>query len=391
MIFFLLIIAWLLAGGLGLLLTVLGLECLLALVPQRTVASTAEASAAVLIPAHNEAAGIHHTLLNVQSQLAPGDRILLVADNCNDATATAARDAGVEVLERFNTELRGKGFALEAGVRYLEQNPPEVVVILDADCELGPDALQSLVQDCTSAQRPVQARYLMRLPSSPGPETSVSMFAFLVKNWIRPRALHRVQLPVMLTGTGMAFGWKDIQHAPLATDEIVEDLALGLYFTRRGQGPVFCERAHVWSDLPSDSNAAIQQRTRWEHGYLGSILRDVPGIIRDAFRHRRFSLLLLALDLMVPPLALLAIVSILACAILALIALWTDDWGPLLMLVSAGLFSGLGITLAWVRFARDLIPAKVILAIPRYVLSKLNVYKRFVTHRQKEWIRTKRN
>jgi cellulose synthase/poly-beta-1,6-N-acetylglucosamine synthase-like glycosyltransferase len=386
----LLVIAWLLAGGLALLLTVLGLECLLALLPQRTVASNAQSSTAVLIPAHNEAAGIRNTLVGVQSQLASGDRIVVVADNCNDATATVARDAGVEVVERFNSEQRGKGFALDAGVRHLDQSPPEVVVILDADCELGPNALHYLVRACTSAQRPVQARYLMRLPQIPGPEASVSAFAFLVKNWVRPRALFGLKLPVLLTGTGMAFPWQLIRNAPLGSSEIVEDLALGLQFTRLGKGPVFCEQAHVWSDLPNDPNAAIQQRTRWEHGYLGSILRDVPRLLVDGLRTGRPALILVALDLMVPPLALLAIVSAFALVCMFLVALLTQNWGPFLSLLGAGLFAGLGIAVAWYRFARDLIPARVLFSIPGYVLGKLNIYKRFLTNRQKEWVRTKR-
>ena len=387
----LLMIAWVLGAGLALLLTVLGLECFLALLPQRAVVANAHASAAVLIPAHNEAAGIQRTLLNVQSQLALGDRIVVVADNCNDATANVAREAGVEVVERFDTELRGKGFALETGVRYLEQNPPDVVIILDADCEFDPGSVASLVSTVRSTSRPCQARNLVRLPPNPSPEASVSTFAFLVKNWVRPRALRLLKLPVPLNGTGMAIPWTLIREAPLGSNEIVEDLALGLRFAGLGYGPIFCEDAHVWSDQPNDPEVAVQQRTRWEHGYLGSILRDVPGLLVDGLRTGRPALFLVVLDLMVPPLALLAIVSVFVLASLFLIALLTQHWGPFFVLLAAGLFAGLGVAIAWYRFARDLIPGAVLFSIPGYVMGKLNIYKRFVTNRQKEWVRTKRD
>src|ERR1700722_10861091 len=78
--------------------------------------SEANRSFAVLIPAHNEALGIRDTIESVSGQLAASGRILVVADNCSDATAQIARDSGAEVLERTNATERGKGFALQAGL-----------------------------------------------------------------------------------------------------------------------------------------------------------------------------------------------------------------------------------------------------------------------------------
>src|SRR5215831_6708425 len=92
---------------------------------------------AVLIPAHNEGAGILPTIRDVQAQLGPHDRILVVADNCTDDTAAIVQGAGVEVIVRADPARRGKGYALEFGVRHLSLNPPDVVVIMDADCRLG--------------------------------------------------------------------------------------------------------------------------------------------------------------------------------------------------------------------------------------------------------------
>jgi cellulose synthase/poly-beta-1,6-N-acetylglucosamine synthase-like glycosyltransferase len=384
-------IAGLVSALLALPLTVLGLQCLLALVRTRSNRVGDRRRLAVLIPAHNEQGVIAATIRLVHQQLADGDRVVVVADNCSDATAEIARGVGAEVTERSNDRLRGKGYALEAGVEYLKNSdPPEVVVILDADCELQPGALDLLAQTCGQTGRPVQARYLMRLPKQPGPEASVSTFAFLVKNWVRPRALQRLGLPVLLTGTGMAFPWKLIVDAPLGSSEIVEDLTLGLHFTRQGLGPIFCEDAHVWSDLPSDPSVAIQQRTRWEHGYLGAILRDVPLLIRDAVLRGKPQLLLTALDLMVPPLALLAILSLAVAGGLLFFGLMSGHWGPLLLLLSAGAFAGLGVCVAWLRFGRELVPWNVVVQIPRYVFAKLGVYGRFVGKRQTEWVRTRR-
>jgi cellulose synthase/poly-beta-1,6-N-acetylglucosamine synthase-like glycosyltransferase len=385
------LLAWLVAAGLALLLVVLGLECLLALVPQRPTIASNTASSVVLIPAHNEALGIAGTLELLKPEIGPNDRILVVADNCNDATASIAREHGVEVLDRFHDTNRGKGFALEAGVRYLEaHSPPDVVVILDADCQFETGSLATLVSMCASIQRPVQARNLVRLLNDAGPEATVSVFAFLVKNWVRPRALNMLGIPSALTGTGMAIPWNQIADAPLASGEIVEDLALGHHFVRLGLAPVYCESAHVWSDQPNDAKVAVTQRTRWEHGYLSSILRDVPDLLATALRQMRPSLLVVALDLMIPPLALLGLISLFAAALLFLFGLWFGNWVPLATLLGAGVIAVVGITVAWLQFGRELIPGKVLFAIPGYVLSKLNIYKRFITQRQKEWVRTER-
>ena len=93
---------------------------------------------AVLMPAHDEAGGIEPAIRAVLAQLAAGDRLLVVADNCSDATAAVARAAGAEVIERSDRVRRGKGYALDHGVRWLEQAPPAAVVILDADCIAAP-------------------------------------------------------------------------------------------------------------------------------------------------------------------------------------------------------------------------------------------------------------
>jgi cellulose synthase/poly-beta-1,6-N-acetylglucosamine synthase-like glycosyltransferase len=93
----------------------------------------------VLVPAHNESRGLLPTLANIQSQFQPGDLLLVVADNCTDDTATLARTVGAEVVERNDPAKRGKGYALDCGVRHLNSKPPGIIIIVDADCRLtGP-------------------------------------------------------------------------------------------------------------------------------------------------------------------------------------------------------------------------------------------------------------
>ena len=140
----------------------------------------------VLIPAHNEHLVLAKTLHSIFPQLAENDRLLVVADNCSDDTAKIAEAAGAEVIERFDPERRGKGYALDFGVRHLRSNPPDVVIVIDADCQVGEGAIDRLARICAEADRPVQALYLMHAPYGAGLGVRVAEFAWRVKNQVRP-------------------------------------------------------------------------------------------------------------------------------------------------------------------------------------------------------------
>jgi hypothetical protein len=369
---------------------VVAAECFLALLPLPKHKTSGRGKVAVLIPAHDEQLLISRTLRRLLPQITDADRVLVVADNCTDNTAPIARSHGVEVLERDDMEHRGKGFALAAGVAHLAADPPDVVIVFDADCDAAVGMVDTLSRTAVSTSRPVQALYLMDPPESAGPGELISAFAFLVKNQVRARAMHRVGLPVLLTGTGMAFPWELIRDAPLATDNIVEDLALGLTFTVAGRGPVYVESARVNGRLPDASSAAATQRTRWEHGYLHTILTQCPRLVWKGFGGLRPDLLLVALDLAVPPLALLVLSGLVAVAV-SLVGAWLNGtWWVILPLGLAAGAAGMGLCVAWAVFARKRLPLRAMVAIPVYVLKKLPIYAGFLWNRQRAWVRTER-
>jgi len=347
------------------------------------------ASLAVLVPAHNEESGIAATLAAVRAQLAPGDRLLVVADNCSDATADVARAAGAEVIERAS-QLRGKGYALAHGIDHLRAAPPSAVVIVDADCDLAAGALDALMHDLAASGRPVQALYLMLAPSGAGLSRRLAQFAWRVRNWARPAGWHRLGMPCQLMGTGMAFSWDMLRDAALANASIVEDMKLGLDLAARGMAPVFCQRALVTSWFPESAAAAGTQRTRWEHGHIEMILREMPAILRLAAVRRDRRMLGMALDLGVPPLALLA--GVLALAWLLAVAGWLLGATALVAIVASGLVALFLITIlaAWSVQGRDLVRLSELLAVPWYIVAKLPMYLRFIVRRQRDWVRTDR-
>ena len=346
---------------------------------------------AVLMPAHDEQAGIGATLSSVLPTLAAGDRLLVVADNCSDDTAAVARAAGAEVHERRDSLRRGKGYALDFGLQVLSGAPPDVVIVIDADCRVAADAIDRLARQAASSGRPAQACYLMLAPAPARGLRSIAEFAFVVKNLGRPLGLQRLGLPTQLTGSGMAFPCAAIERVSFASGHLAEDMELGLALARAGMPAAFCADALVTSLFPSNRTGSQTQRTRWEHGHLGLILRDAPALLRQAVLRRDGALLGLALDLMVPPLALLVTLTSFMLGVAALLWLLLGLLTPMLVAGGALMLLASAVLLAWWRFGRQVVSVgDLFMAFP-YLLGKLAVYRRFVGKRETAWVRSQRD
>jgi cellulose synthase/poly-beta-1,6-N-acetylglucosamine synthase-like glycosyltransferase len=346
---------------------------------------------AVLMPAHNEAAIIAATLRSVQPQLDQCDRIVVVADNCSDDTAGIASAVGARVVVRSDLSLRGKGYALDAGVRYLGGDAPDAVIIIDADCQIAAGAIDQLARECARTERPVQALYLMHNANKPTLMARIAEFAWVIKNQARPTGLQRMGFPCQLMGTGMAIPWSCIKTVKLASGHIVEDLKLGIDLARAGKAPLFCPDAVVTSTFPGSRVGQRGQRTRWEHGHLGLILSEAPRLFFHSVAKRDLKSFALALDLSIPPLGLLTLQ--IAVVWLASAGLYmTKSVGvPLLFATTAAALLGLSTLLAWGRFGRKIISISDLAFAPIYAVWKLPIYVRFLLARQLDWVRAKRD
>jgi cellulose synthase/poly-beta-1,6-N-acetylglucosamine synthase-like glycosyltransferase len=372
---------------------VLFAQVLLAMLPGRAAAPlpATRPRVAILIPAHNEEAGLPATLSSLQIQLGISDRILVVADNCTDRTAEVARRAGADVVERSHAELRGKGYALDFGMQALAAAPPDVVVIVDADCIVGDGAIARLAGLAARHQRPVQALYLMHTPIASAPLKKIAEFAWIVKNKVRPLGWFRLGWPCQLMGTGMAFPWQTIRSARLATGHIVEDMKLGMDLALAGSAPMFCPHALVYSYFPSSNEGTQSQRTRWEHGHLSMITSTAPVALLAGVRRASASLFAFGLDLCVPPLALLVLLVCGLTGLSLLLALTGGPVAPLVLGILAGVALGAAILMSWWRHGRAVLNSKELALAAWYVVAKIPLYFRFLFDRQVAWVRSKRD
>jgi len=100
----------------------------------------------ILIPARNEALRLGRTLAALKAQ-APEIRVIVVDDRSDDGTADVALAAGLPHLRVIPGEPLAKGWtgklwALDQG---LAQVKTQLTLLLDADIELGPGVLRSLL------------------------------------------------------------------------------------------------------------------------------------------------------------------------------------------------------------------------------------------------------
>ncbi len=105
--------------------------------------SLKRADICVIIPAFNEAKSIGKVIGDIPDELV---REVIVINNASkDETVLRAEDAGATVLDEPK---RGYGNACLKGIEYLKkmEDPPEIVVFLDADYSDSPNEMDRLVQ-----------------------------------------------------------------------------------------------------------------------------------------------------------------------------------------------------------------------------------------------------
>lgn len=384
-----------LASALSVPAVVLFIETLTALNPYRDRLQTepplVSKHIAVVVPAHNESAGVLPTLSDLQPQLQEGDRLLVVADNCTDDTASVAATTGAEVLIRNDLSRIGKGYALAHAVSHLRDAPPDFVLFIDADCRIQNDMVPRLKQMCALSNRPIQACFLMVAPGQAAVDHHIAEFFWIVRNWVRPLGLASLGLPVQLMGTGMIFPWDVILKAPLAHGNLVEDLKLGLDLAAGGHPPAFYPFVVGTSEFPMTKKGTESQRQRWIQGHISVIAGLAPKYLLRALLTGNVGLFALALDALVPPFSLF--LPLLALSLIASLALLLLGFTTPVIICGANvLIVTLALFLSWLKFGREALPASEVGSALVSLMKRLTFYGRLYFGRKAtSWIRTDRS
>jgi 1,2-diacylglycerol 3-beta-glucosyltransferase len=346
----------------------------------------------LIVPAHNEEAGIADTVRSLLAVDWPQEqrRVLVVADNCVDGTAAAARAAGAEVLERTDPVNRGKGFALELAFAHSLAGKADALVVVDADTVVSQNLLAAFAARLESGAPAVQADYRVRNPDASW-RTRLIAIALGAFHVVRSRGRERLKVSCGLRGNGMCFSRKLLAEVPHKAFSVVEDLEFGIQIGDAGYRVFYAGDAQVFGEMVQGAKASESQRQRWEGGRRAMARLHGPRLLGLSLKKQSKILFDLACDVLVPPLAEIALATGLGLVLAVILSWKAHSW-----LASVSLFAGCAIALiAYVlrgwslsgTGARGLLD---LATAPLYVIWKSSLVLRRREHARGVWVRTRR-
>ena len=232
---------------------------------------------AVLIPARNEEAVIGELITSINEQDYPSDRItvFVVADNCTDGTAEAARKCGAVVYERFNKELVGKGYALNYLLEKIENDFDreafDAFFVFDADNVLTPNYVTEMNKAYSEGFRALTS---YRNSKNYGDNWISSGYAlwFIREAKYLNNSRMILKTSCAVSGTGFLVDRKLFEnkegHLEWNYFLLTEDIEFTASSVVNGERIGYCGTAEFFDEQPVKFRQSWNQRLRWAKGYL---------------------------------------------------------------------------------------------------------------------------
>lgn len=220
----------------------------------------------ILVPAHDEELLIARCLRSLQGLDYPAShlRIVVIADNCSDATPDIARAAGVECLERSDLSLAGKPWAINWALQRLPLELHDAVVIVDADSVLDPGFARAYAAAGPLADKALQC-YNDVDNRTEGALTRMafvfSAVRFRFMNAVKARA--RLNVPL---GNGLCIGTNVLRRHGWQAFSICEDWEMYAILTQLGIPIESAIGARIYSQEAKSLKQSGRQRQRWTAG-----------------------------------------------------------------------------------------------------------------------------
>lgn len=336
---------------------------------------------AVVIPAHDEQLLIGETVRSVFQQEYDRSRycVMVVADNCKDATASRARTEGARVLERAGNP--GKGQALHTAFEALLREDWDAFLVMDADSRPHRAALRAVSRAMNAGAAVVQLFYGVLNPEA-SRRTAAMELALASFNGLRPRGKAAWGWSCGIFGNGFCLSREVLQKVPHGAHSIVEDLEYHLKLLESGYRVRFLNSVWVKAQMPESGRDAASQRIRWERGRLQLIRTRAPGLLKDLARGRLTAIQAL-IDVAIPPASIIALASLGALIL-----------GPLFVRVGALIalaLLALHYLLATALYGSFMRSLRVMAYLPWYLIWKtLILVFSFVRYPNLPWVRTRR-
>ena len=158
-----------------------------------------------VIPAHNEECVIKNLVESLNAQEYPKELydVYVIADNCTDATAEIAKQAGAKVLKRFDDINKTKGFALNWFLKQkIEENADyDALCVFDADNIVDKNFLKNMNKKLCQGEEVVQGYRDIKNPTDSWISGGYAIFYWMMHRFDH-LARYNLGLSPLINGTG---------------------------------------------------------------------------------------------------------------------------------------------------------------------------------------------
>lgn len=248
---------------------------------------------AIVIAARNEEKVITQLIESIQEQNYPQQllTIFVVADNCDDQTASLAKQAGAVVYERFDTMHQTKGYALRYLFQQIERDFSiqrfDGYFVFDADNVLKSNYIEKMNEAFASGEKIITS-----FRNSKNIETNtlsaMNSMHFLRTNRFSHRPRSYLGLSTTVQGTGFLFANELVKDGWNYVD-LTEDRSFSVDALLKGYKVSYCDQAEFYDEQPTGFKMIIRQRKRWAKGHLQVCGRVSKPLFINIFKNKSFS------------------------------------------------------------------------------------------------------
>jgi cellulose synthase/poly-beta-1,6-N-acetylglucosamine synthase-like glycosyltransferase len=212
--------------------------------------------------------------------------------------------------------------------------------------------------------------------------------AFALFNHLRPLGRTTLGWSAGLKGTGMCFSASVVRQFGWESFSLTEDVEYHVRLVMAGLRVVYAPTAIIWSAMPTSLKQSQTQQMRWERGRLALVRRHVPPLLWATLRTGNLALFDAAMEILVPPLSVLAGLIFCCCVGAFVLPSHVGLWLGLALLAALLLYIFIGLRLARLPLAAY----RSLLFVPAYIVWKLWVYvAALVSAGDRRWVRTTRS
>jgi peptidoglycan-N-acetylglucosamine deacetylase len=250
--------------------------------PDRAVMPVPPPSVTVLIPAHNEESVIVQTINSVLLSDLKDLHIIVVNDGSTDRTkelldTNFSRNPRVRIIHQVN---RGKAAALNLAMSLADT---EIVVTIDADTEIEPDAIGKLIRHFSDPKVGAVAGNV-KVGNRSRWLTRWQALEYITSQNMEKRAFDLLNCITVVPGALGAWRKKAIEAAGgITADTVAEDADLTIAIRRLGWRVSYDEEAVAWTEAPETAGQLIRQRFRWTFGTLQSFWKHGDTLLRPKY------------------------------------------------------------------------------------------------------------